>query len=258
MKLINIKSRRGFVNLFADFIVSHLDSNNILSQIQVTDCQNFIVVGGKSEYEDILDISKVKDKFISQFGDIYKSVGLEKLNIIDLIEYQKSPDIPKSNFFGDYYNTSRPIYNDSQIMAELKDKSYIDLDSSVREISTNLRSNYAISYEPYHISSEFPYGFSINNLRNKLYYMEYVSLNLFSIQGMTKTRFVWDENDIILRADSFIEEEHIESIMKDVFDFDLLSFNTKIKEYNILEDIINPKSEKPWLLKDKVNELYII
>jgi hypothetical protein len=43
----------------------------------------------------------------------------------------------------------------------------------------------------------------------------------------------------------------------DVFDFDMLVFNDKIKDYNIMEDITNPLGDKPWLIKDRLKDLIL-
>jgi hypothetical protein len=43
----------------------------------------------------------------------------------------------------------------------------------------------------------------------------------------------------------------------DVFDFDMLMFNDKIKDYNITEDITKPFDEKPWLIRDKIKDLIL-
>ena len=56
------KSRRSICNLFADFLLTKigLDSKTI---IQVTDCNNFLVVNGMTESEDLLGIFTLKDEF---------------------------------------------------------------------------------------------------------------------------------------------------------------------------------------------------
>ena len=43
----------------------------------------------------------------------------------------------------------------------------------------------------------------------------------------------------------------------DVFDFDMLKFNNIIKDYNILDDLLKPLDNKPWLIKDKTNDLIL-
>ena len=67
MRLINKNSRRGVVNLFADFILSKIN-NSHKSIIQVTDCGAFMVVNGLTTSEDLLDILKLKEEFVESFS----------------------------------------------------------------------------------------------------------------------------------------------------------------------------------------------
>ena len=43
----------------------------------------------------------------------------------------------------------------------------------------------------------------------------------------------------------------------DVFDFDMLVFNDKIKNYDIIEDMTLPFDKKPWLTRDKIKDLIL-
>jgi len=249
MKLYRNNSRGMFVNLFADFIITKLDPNNKLSQIQVTDCNNFLVIGGLTESENILNLMDIKSEFAIKYKKLFKKISIDKLNLIDLIVYNKKPIISEIITFGNFYNSVRPIYNSIQIESEDENEVYNDyLDDLNSTSSLN---------EPLHISSEFPFGYSLNNQRDKFYYSEYVSYNLMTIIGITKIKLTWENNNVKLISDSFIENDHIESLMLDVFDFNIEKFNKKIKEYHLLDDILFPIDKKPWLVKDKTNELFI-
>lgn len=261
MKLYNLGTKRSFVNLFADFILNELDPLNKLSIIQVTDCFNFLVIGGKTESKNILDLSDIKNKFNDKYGNNFNFIDIVKLNIIDLIVYDVSVDVPKNITFGNFYNSERPIYYSSQMKLPEKSYSYNEYDGdnvlySCEFIdSENFDNN--IKQEPIHISSEFPHGYSFENLRTKFYYSEYISLNLFSIMGISKIKLTWVGDSVNLTSDSFIDSDYIDSMMKDVFNFDSVEFTKKIKEYQILNDILLPFESKPWLIKDKISELFI-
>jgi len=260
MKLYKLGSRRSFVNLFADFILISLKPFNKLSLIQVTDCGNFLVIGGQTESKDILNISELKEKFNEIYKNTFKSLNISKINIIDLIVYDSTPDIPKSVTFGQFFNNERPIYHSSQIETNLESYSFNDYNDGLLIFSETKNCDLMIENiipESLHITSEFPHGYSMKNLRDKLYYSEYVSLNLFSIIGISKIKLNWNENFVDLYSDSFIDNNHIDSMMKDVFDFNIDSFMIKIKGYNLLNDILLPYETKPWLIKNKVNELFI-
>jgi hypothetical protein len=259
MKLYNLGSKRSFVNLFADFILTYLNPTEYLTQIEVADCVNFLVIGGKTEFKKIQDLSELKIKFAEKYKKFFPNIKIEKLNLIDLIEYDKKPDSFECLTFGRFYKSDRPIYHINQIDFNLKDFSYTDYDDSLK-IYTNsclgvLNNN--VHYECNYVTSEFPHGYSIKNNRNKLYYSEYVAYNLFSIVGISKLNLNWINNSINLTSDSFINNDYINSMMLDVFDFDLDFFNKKIENYDILKDIIEPKETKNWLVKDKVSELFI-
>jgi len=259
MKFYNLGSRRSLVNLLSDFIVSKLSPNDYLSQIEITDCVNFFVIGGKTEFEEIQDLTDLKNKFSEEYKNNFPNIKIDKINIIDLIEYGKKPDVFECRTFGEFYNSDRPIYHSEQMNLDLEDFSFNIFENSIKVYSNNCYDNPAIvNYtETSHLTSEFPHGYSIKNNRNKLYYSEYVAYNLFSVMGITKINLNWNPNSINLISDSFIENDHINSIMLDVFDFNINNFTKKIEGYNILEDILNPKKLKPWLLRDKTKELFI-
>jgi len=254
-------SKRYFVNLFADFILTELDHSNNMSEIQVTDCSNFLVIGGKTESKNILDMGSIKIKFVEKYKNEFEDINILKLNIIDLIVYDVKIDVPDNISFGYFYNSDRPIYHQSQLTPIEKKHSYSDYNDEILfgctiDQSKSFETN--IKLEPLHISSEFPHGYSINNLRNKFYYSEYLSFNLFTIFGISKIKFNWIGSEVNMQSDSFIDSKSIDSIMKDVFDFNITLFNEKIKEYQILNDILLPLETKPWMNKDKVSELFII
>ena len=75
MRLINKNSRRGIVNLFADFIVSKIDPKE-KSIIQITDCDVFMVVNGQTTSETELNIDELKNEFNETYKEILKSLGL--------------------------------------------------------------------------------------------------------------------------------------------------------------------------------------
>lgn len=247
--------------MFADFVVNHLDPHEKKSFIQITDCFNFFVIGGITESKDVLDISQIKSSFYQKYSDIFKDLDIDKFNFIDLVEYDKIVVSPNNITFGPFYNTDRPIYNHLQSTINFSDSSYVDYSDGLL-FGTNFGessvSNRNMSFDGLHISSELPHGFSLKFLRDKLYYSEYISYNIFSIIGISKVKLNWIEGIPNLESDSFIDPNKIDSVMKDVFDFDMKLIHEKVKNYNFIDDILQPLSEKPWLVKDKVSELYII
>jgi hypothetical protein len=66
-----------------------------------------------------------------------------------------------------------------------------------------------------------------------------------------------EDNQIDVTSNSIYPKKDIVSMVLDVFDFDMLVFNDKIKGYNIMEDITNPFGDKPWLIKDRLKDLIL-
>jgi len=87
MRKINKNSRRGIVNLFADFILSRIDKKEN-SIIQVTDCESFMVIHGLTTSNTLLDLEKIKIDFTNWFDRELKVVGIDRINTIDLIKYE--------------------------------------------------------------------------------------------------------------------------------------------------------------------------
>ena len=69
MILKSPNSRLSVVNLFTDFILNKIPKEEE-SIIQIVDCLNFYVIKGKTTYNEPLDISSIKDEFISKYESI--------------------------------------------------------------------------------------------------------------------------------------------------------------------------------------------
>jgi hypothetical protein len=257
MKFYNTNNKKTLVNLLADFILTYLDPHDSLSHISVTDCVNFIVIGGNTEFSEILDLSVIKQDFSKKFQKYFPNITLDKINFIDIIEYGKKPNETNCLTFGKFFNSERPMYHTEQLKYDNDDYFYSDFDNNLKIFSNNcVYSEFGFAHNvEMHLSSEFPHGYSIKNNRNKLYYSEYVANNLFSIIGISHIEINWVNDVKTLISDSFIDNTKINSMMLDIFDFNLNKFNEKLKEYQLTDDILLPKESKPWLNKDKVNEL---
>ena len=99
--------------------------------------------------------------------------------------------------------------------------------------------------------------------RQELYYSEYICNQLFNVILTNKVTFKYssikvdEDNQIDVESNSIYPKKDITSMVLDVFDFDMLVFNDKIKGYDIVEDITNPFGDKPWLVKDKLKDLIL-
>ena len=228
MRLINKNSRRGIVNLFADFIVSKIDPKE-KSIIQITDCDVFMVVNGQTTSETELNIDELKNEFNETYKEILKSLGLEHFNVINIIKY--GVDILPIET--GWVDTNKNVF--------------VEENKSFDEIS---------------ISSEFPYGYSLRTGRSMVYYSHYILNQISSTIGSESMYIhflpkVDDEVDIKVVTTSMYNPQIIRSLILDVFDFDLKTFNERLGGYDFLDDILLPFDNKPWLVKDRTNDCVI-
>ena len=230
MRLINKNSKRGITNLFADFILSKIDTSH-KSIIQVTDCGPFMVVNGLTTSEDLIDILKIKEEFIEKFSDILKSLDITNINIIDVIKY--SQEISMNNK-GWIMVSKSPFNEESEPINELS------------------------------ISSEFPYGYSLDCGRLMTYYSHYVFNHMFNLLDVDEVSFYFtteqDKNEdlkIKVISNSKIDKNSIKSLVLDGFDFDLTNFKSRLDTYNLIDDILDPEGEKPYLQQDMLEHVIL-
>ena len=271
MKYINETSNRGIVNLFADFLVKEINkTNNYDVVIEVTDCGKFFVVNGMTNSDKILDMVILKETFLNSNKLLLKNFGYENVNIIDLIVYNRDLK-KKTDYTFDFYNSSRPIYHYDVINTIIDNPQ-----PKFNSITYNSRLEYELdyseddtsnldyfTYSPLNITSEFPHGYSLSMGRQELYYSEYICNQLFDVILTSRLTFKYsslktdDDNQINIQSMSLFPKKDVISMVLDVFDFDMLVFNDKIKSYDIMEDITNPFGDKPWLVKDKIKDLIL-
>jgi hypothetical protein len=230
MRKINKNSRRGIVNLLADFILTRIDKKEN-SIIQVTDCETFFVINGQTTSETVLDIEKIKTDFSEWFGDILKDVGIEKINTIDVIQYgQEINNIEKG-----WINVNKEVF--------------IEEPEPIYELA---------------ITSEFPYGYSLNCGRLMTYYSHYVFNHMYSLMGTDEVKFYFtkeeDEDEdlrIKIVSNSNYNKDVIKSLVLDVFSFDLTEFSNVVKDYDLMQDILFPGKEKPYLKQDRLEHVIV-
>jgi hypothetical protein len=197
MRKLEKNTRRYFVNLFADYILSKFNkSENTI--IQVTDCENFVVVNGQTISSNVLNLNELKIEFIESNKELFKSLNKESLNIIDIIKYeQEITDFPRA-----WITVNKSLYvNELDPISEIN------------------------------ISSEFPYGHSLGCGRGILYYSHYIFNQMYSLLGVDKLYFHYssdlnEDEDYRIKviSDSQVPKKLIESLVLDCFDMDLTEF----------------------------------
>jgi hypothetical protein len=271
MKYVNENSNKGLVSLFADFLVKEINkTHNYDVVIEVTDCGKFFIVNGLTNTDKILDMVNMKEEFSKEHKSLLEKFGYTNLNIIDLIVYGQEL-AKKTDYTFDFYSSTRPSYHNNVIKTIVENpqplfnyvqyttKLEYELDYSENDIS-NL--DY-FTYAPLNISSEFPHGYSLSMGRQEFYYSEYISNQLLDILLTDKLTFKYssikmnEDNQIDIISNTIHPKKDVISMTLDVFDFDMLVFNDKIKGYDIMEDLTNPFGDKPWLVKDKLKDLIL-
>jgi hypothetical protein len=231
MRKLEKNTKRYFVNLFADFILSKFNkTENTI--IQVTDCENFVIINGQTTSTNVLDLSIVKKEFCETFKDLLSSLNMEDINILDIIKYEeKIEDLPKA-----WVSVNKSLY--------------------VEEIE---------SFTEISITSEFPYGYSLGCGRGIFYYSHYIFNQMYSLLGVDKLMFKYDSNldenedyKIKTISDSRLSNQKIKDLVLDVFNMDVKGFSECLENYNFTDDILKPEEQKPYLVQDRLKDIILI
>lgn len=231
MRKLEKNTRRYFVNLFADYILSKFDKKDN-TVIQVTDCETFVVVNGQTTSKEVLDLNELKTEFIESNKELFNLLKKEDINIIDIIKYdQEIADVSKT---------------------------WITVNKSL----------YVTEYEPMleiNISSEFPYGNSLGCGRGIFYYSHYIFNQMYSLLGVDQLSFRYsselnedEDYKIKVVCDSQIPKQTIESLVLDCFDMDLTKFKEGLSDYNFTNDITDQSLDKPYLIQDRLKDVVLL
>ena len=245
-------SKLSIVNLFADFILNQIPKDEE-SIIQVADCLNFYVIKGKTTYKEPLDISKIKDEFITKFEELLGDLKLS--HTIDLIEYDSKLKPSESLTFSYHNNSTNCSYHKTQCDEFLSDnsKSY-DYNFHLKQISED--SNLIFC-------SEFPHGYSLKQGRLMYYYGKHIFYNIPKsypvsslIFELTTKKNKDDEQVLSVITPTFENDNILESAILDVFDFDMNWLETEIKKVDWSIEITNPLEDYDFL-KKKIKDFII-
>jgi S-adenosylmethionine synthetase len=275
MNFILPNTRKSLVSELADYVLMKIKKQTpkSISRIEVVDFVNFFVVNGYTTSQETLDMNSIVDEFKKESKTFNFKTDPIQINVIDIIKYNTEKEfqnLTEYNFT--FYNTSRPIFpiNSDFISPDMIPVfDYINFDCEINSEVYNLGSCNVITENSVLSSkSEFPYGFE-NEFRINLYFFERIAKHLFKICNSEKIKISYDtqqdENEEIkigklkINANSEWSDEMLESLVKDVFDFNFLKFKTEhIEPYDFTNEITKPFEEKTWLVLDKVEELVII
>jgi len=231
MRKLEKNTRRYFVNLFADYLLSKFDkSENTI--IQVTDCETFVVVNGQTTSDKEINLNDLKYDFMDEFSDLFKSLEIKDINVIDIIRYEQNID------------------DLSKAWVRVNKSIYVEEEDPFVEIS---------------ITSEFPYGYSLGCGRGIYYYSHYMFNQMYTLLGVDNLMFKYnselDENEdhkIKIVSDSTLPKQTIKDLVLDVFDMNVKEFSECLTNYNLIEDITKPDEPKPYLVQDRLEDIILI
>lgn len=231
MRKLEKNTRRYFVNLFADYILSKFGkSENTI--IQVTDCETFVVVNGQTTSSKEINLNDLKYDFIGEFTELFESLDIKDINVIDIIRYEQN------------------IEDLSKAWVRVNKSVYVEEEDPFVEIS---------------ITSEFPYGYSLGCGRGIYYYAHYVFNQMYSLLGVDNLMFKYeselDENEdhkIKIVSNSTLPKQTIKDLVLDVFDMNVKEFSGCLTNYNLIEDITKPENPKPYLVQDRLEDIILI
>lgn len=242
-------SRLSLVNLFADFILNQIPSNEE-TIIQVVDCLNFYVIKGKTTHIEPLNIGKLKDEFNTKFEDLIGEIKIT--HTIDLIEYGSKISSVES-LIHVFHNTTNCSYNQSQV------SSFINDDSLSYDYQYYLKS----IGDGQVFCSEFPHGYSLSQGRLLYYYGKHIFYNIPSSYPVKTLVFELSNNkdesgDYEFKVKNTLGEvdETLTSAILDVFDFETKWIEEEIKKVDWFIEITDPLSDYNFLRK-KVDDFII-
>lgn len=228
------------VNHFADFILSKID-NKRNSIIEVVDLENFLVIKGKTDSIDVLNIQELKQEFLS--GNTSEHYLKRLNNTIDLIEYDaKMDEVTEMEII---------LYNSQNCHYPQKTIEYSEF-----PFSENLSPN------KFTTKSGFPFGYSLSQGRLLYYYAKHITYSIPTNFPFEKIRYkICNSNskeNFDVSLDNYYDtEESLKSAILDTFDFDMGWIENNYKKSELFYEIENP-SEDFDFLKKRNSEFFII
>ncbi len=187
------------LNLFSEFILSKLENSN--SEIQLSDCTNFISIKGMTDSKELISIKDCVEEFNAKYIDY------QIRNTIDLLEYKdKIPVRNKYQF--DFTNFS--LENNI---------SYFDY--SEFPFGFSISQGKLIYFYFRMIVEKLPPDYLYKYLR-------------FNVEVAEK-----GEINFNLYRD-FNEDEKLSSVIRDCFDFNIKSIENIVKKMDLEKLILNP------------------
>jgi hypothetical protein len=235
MRRYKTNSRQGLCNLFAEYVSEEISQNGKYeTMISVSDCDTLILIKGYTKREDIVDVKDIVNKFISKYWAEFTFTDLQKVSTLDMI-----------------------TFGEEKKFKERRLKFHFDRDVQFPKFDMNVVNTPIVS-------SEFPYGFSKNYLKNLYFYLEHIVYNVQDHFGYTFIELTVEEDirggvkitDIL--SNSVYPSTVLKSIIYDNFEMDVSEINELIKEQDLVKELSYSIQNSPWLIIKENSEFRVI
>jgi len=235
MRRYKLNSRQGLCNFFAEYMVEEISQNGKHdTMISVSDCESLILIKGFTKREDIIDVKDTINKFISKYSSEFTFTDLQKINTLDIVSF-----------------------NEEKKFKERKLTFHFERDVQLPKFDMNVVNSPIVT-------SEFPYGYSKNYLKNLYLYLEYIIYNVQDHFGYTFIEITVEESngggvkisDIL--SNSVYPPTVLKSIIYDNFEMDVSEINELIKEQDLVKELSYSIQNSPWLIIKENSEFRVI
>ena len=235
MRRYKTNSRQGLCNLFAEYVSEEISQNGKYeTMISVSDCDTLILIKGYTKREDIVDVKDIVNKFISKYWAEFTFTDLQKVSTLDMITFGEEKKFKEKRL---RFHFERDIQ-------------FPKFDMNV--VNTPI------------VSSEFPYGFSKNYLKNLYFYLEHIIYNVQDHFGYTFIELTVEEDirggvkisDIL--SNSVYPSTVLKSIIYDNFEMNVSEINELIKEQDLVKELSYSIHNSPWFIIKENSEFRVI
>jgi hypothetical protein len=235
MRRYKLNSRQGLCNFFAEYMVEEISQNGKHdTMISVSDCESLILIKGFTKREDIIDVKDIINKFISKYSSEFTFTDLQKVSTLDMISF-----------------------NEEKKFKERKLTFHFERDVQLPKFDINVVNTPIVS-------SEFPYGYSKNYLKNLYLYLEYIIYNVQDHFGYTFIEVTVEEtngggvkiSDIL--SNSVYPPTVLKSIIYDNFEMNVSEINELIKEQDLVKELSYSIQNSPWFIIKENSEFRVI
>lgn len=234
MKRYDLNTRQGMCNFFAEYVTNEISENGKYDTvISVSDCESLILVKGYTSKKEVQDVKSILNSFISKYWSEFTFIDLTKVSTLDMVTFDESKKFKNRKLDYKFYrDISHPNYNLNMVNSPI-------------------------------ISSEFPYGFSKNYLKNLFFYLEHILYNVQShfIYNFIELSVEQDQNGNVeivnVITDSAYRPDKLKSIIYDNFTMNISEISNLINEYDIINDLLYSLKKSPWIFKKENTEFVV-